>query len=87
MVTRIHELDKELTYPPQEKVQKDILDRVLGSLQGLAMGDALGAHVEFRPYHFLEKNPVQDLHSGGTWGLNKGEVTSTHINSLVLCVN
>ncbi|CAF3731500.1 unnamed protein product, partial [Adineta steineri] len=83
-VIRIHELDNQLTYPPAGKFQKDILDRVLGSLQGLAMGDALGAHVEFRPYHFLEKNPVQDLHSGGTWGLNKGEFTDD--TSMALCL-
>ncbi|CAF0924890.1 unnamed protein product [Adineta steineri] len=83
-VTRIHELDNQLTYPPAGKVQKDILNRVLGSLQGLAMGDALGAHVEFRPYHFLEKNPVEDLHSGGTWGLNKGEFTDD--TSMALCL-
>ncbi|CAF3872926.1 unnamed protein product [Adineta steineri] len=53
-------------------------------MQGLAMGDALGAPVEYRPHHFLEKNPVQDLHSGGTWGLIKGEFTDD--TSMALCL-
>jgi len=51
------------------------LDRVQGSIIGMALGDAVGAHVEFRPQAFLEKNPVQDLRGGGTWGLEKGQVT------------
>ncbi|CAF3578533.1 unnamed protein product [Rotaria sp. Silwood1] len=41
---------------------------------GLLLGDALGAHVEFRPHAYLLANPVSDLQSGGTWGLEKGQV-------------
>jgi ADP-ribosylglycohydrolase len=41
---------------------------------GMAIGDALGAHVEFRPQSYLEENPVKDLQGGGTWGLEKGQV-------------
>lgn len=51
-----------------------ILDRVHGSMLGLALGDALGASVEFRPHAYLLDNPVKDLQSGGTWGLEKGQV-------------
>lgn len=40
----------------------------------MAMGDALGAHVEFRPHDYLLEHPVTDLSSGGTWGLEKGQV-------------
>ncbi|CAF4869543.1 unnamed protein product, partial [Rotaria sp. Silwood1] len=40
---------------------------------GLLLGDALGAHVEFRPHAYLLANPVSDLQSGGTWGLEKGQ--------------
>ena len=41
---------------------------------GLALGDALGAHVEFRPYQYLVEHPVKDLQAGGTWGLEAGQV-------------
>ncbi|CAF0980706.1 unnamed protein product [Rotaria sordida] len=44
----------------------DILDRIKGSMFGLALGDALGAHVEFRPQSYLIANPVTDLVGGGT---------------------
>ncbi|CAF4698687.1 unnamed protein product, partial [Rotaria magnacalcarata] len=40
---------------------------------GLTVGDALGAHVEFRPYSFMVSNPVKDLEGGGTWGLQPGQ--------------
>ena len=58
------------------KLIKILLDRVQGSIIGLALGDALGAHVEFRPYDYMETNPVTDLVGGGTWGLDKGQVSS-----------
>ncbi|CAF4805776.1 unnamed protein product, partial [Rotaria sp. Silwood1] len=51
---------------------------------GLAMGDALGAHVEFRPNSYLVANPVQDLVGGGTWGLQKGQFTDD--TSMALCL-
>ena len=40
----------------------------------MAIGDALGAHVEFRPRSYLEAHRVKDLEAGGTWGLEKGQV-------------
>jgi hypothetical protein len=43
---------------------------------GMALGDALGAHVEFRPHEYMVQNPVSDLKAGGTWGLKKGQVLS-----------
>ncbi len=42
----------------------------------MALGDALGAHVEFRPHEYMVQNPVSDLKAGGTWGLKKGQVLS-----------
>jgi hypothetical protein len=45
---------------------------------GMALGDALGAHVEFRPHEYLLSNPVTDLEGGGTWGLKKGQVFYFH---------
>ena len=48
---------------------------------GMVLGDAFGAHVEFRPQKFLAKNPVKDLKGGGTWGLEKGQVIFLHMSS------
>lgn len=45
-------------------------------MAGLALGDALGAHVEFRPQSYLAEHPVTGLEGGGTWGLLKGQVKS-----------
>jgi hypothetical protein len=42
---------------------------------GLAIGDALGAHVQLKPHSYMEQNPVRDLCGGGTWGLKRGQVT------------
>ena len=42
----------------------------------MALGDALGAHVEFRPHEYMIQNRVTDLVGGGTWGLKKGQVLS-----------
>ncbi|CAF0736227.1 unnamed protein product [Adineta steineri] len=65
---------KSMMLKPPNAVNKTDLNRILGSLIGLALGDALGAHVEFRPYQYLCEHPVSDLQEGGTWGLIKGQV-------------
>ncbi|CAF1249260.1 unnamed protein product [Rotaria sp. Silwood1] len=62
----------------------NILDRIQGSIIGMALGDALGAHVEFRPREYLREHPVEDLIGGGTWGLNKGQFTDD--TSMALCL-
>ena len=59
---------------PSNQIPEEILDRIQGSIIGMAIGDALGAHVEFRPHQYLSANPVTDLEGGGTWGLKKGQV-------------
>ncbi|CAF1504458.1 unnamed protein product, partial [Didymodactylos carnosus] len=51
---------------------------------GMAIGDAMGAHVEFRPRSFLEQDPVTDLMGGGTWGLKPGQWTDD--TSMALCL-
>ncbi|CAF5044938.1 unnamed protein product, partial [Rotaria magnacalcarata] len=69
---------------PNESISDEILNRIQGSMIGMALGDALGAHVEFRPRQFLVDTPVTDLESGGTWGLNKGQFTDD--TSMALCL-
>ena len=61
---------------------EEILNRFQGSLLGLAIGDALGAAVEFkRPGTF---EPVTGYRKGGPFGLNSGEWTDD--TSLALCL-
>lgn len=67
------ELEREMTDPP-ESVDESLLTRIRGSMLGMALGDALGAPVEFRPPEYLLVYPVKDLQDGGTWGLKKGQV-------------
>ncbi|UJR38513.1 hypothetical protein I4U23_031179 [Adineta vaga] len=77
------ELISMMSYPPKS-VDPERLDRILGSLIGLAVGDALGAHVEFRPRQYLVEHPVSDFQEGGTWGLSKGQFTDD--TSMALCL-
>jgi hypothetical protein len=72
------ELEEQMEDPPGH-VDDKILDRIHGSMVAMALGDALGAHVEFRPRQFLVDNPVTGLKGGGTWGLKIGQVTSIHM--------
>jgi len=68
------ELQSALHDPPKT-FDRILFNRILGSMMGLTVGDALGAHVEFRPRQYLMEHPVTDLQGGGTWGLQKGQVT------------
>ncbi|CAF1052697.1 unnamed protein product [Rotaria sordida] len=77
------ELTSELQ-DPESKINEQLLNRILGSIIGLLLGDALGAHVEFRPHDFLKANPVTELQGGGTWGLEKGQFTDD--TSMALCL-
>lgn len=72
-IKKPNELENEMTDPP-DLIDEKILDRIQGSLIGLAIGDALGAHVEFRPREYLLAHPVTDMEGGGQWSLKKGEV-------------
>ncbi len=58
------------------------LDRFRGCLLGLAVGDAVGTSVEFRPRGSFE--PVTDMKGGGPFGLKPGQWTDD--TSMALCL-
>jgi ADP-ribosyl-[dinitrogen reductase] hydrolase len=60
-------------------------DRRLGSLLGLAIGDALGAAVEFNPPGTFE--PVTGYRAGGPHGLEAGEWTDDTSMALALAAS
>jgi ADP-ribosyl-[dinitrogen reductase] hydrolase len=64
------------------EVEQKTMDRYRGCLIGLAVGDALGASVEFmRPGTF---DPVKDIEGGGAFGLSPGQWTDD--TSMALCL-
>ncbi|CAF4782147.1 unnamed protein product, partial [Rotaria sp. Silwood1] len=67
-----HVLEYDMKEPP-DPINEKILDRIQGSIIGTAIGDALGAHVEFKTHQFLIEHPVTDFQSGGSWSLSKGQ--------------
>ncbi|CAF4901701.1 unnamed protein product, partial [Rotaria sp. Silwood1] len=71
-IKKPNELSDDMKDPPGDSDSK-VVNRIMGSMFGMALGDALGAHVEFRPRSYLEATPVTDLVGGGTWGLEKGQ--------------
>ncbi|CAF1005426.1 unnamed protein product [Adineta ricciae] len=73
----------DMQYAPVT-ANEDMLDKIQGSMCGMALGDALGAHVEFRSHTYLQENPVSDLRGGGTWGLKEGQFTDD--TSMALCL-
>ena len=66
----------------QKKIKDEIVDRFYGTLIGLAVGDALGAPLEFkRPGSF---EPVDDMMGDGPHHLEPGEWTDD--TSMALCL-
>ena len=57
-------------------------DRYVGCLLGLAVGDAVGTTVEFRPRGSFE--PLNDMVGGGPFGLEPGQWTDD--TSMALCL-
>lgn len=57
-------------------------DRAIGALLGLAVGDALGTALEFRPPGTFE--PIDDIVGGGPFGLEPGQWTDD--TSMALCL-
>jgi ADP-ribosylglycohydrolase len=62
--------------------KNDVLDRYRGCLVGLAVGDALGATLEFNPPGTFE--PITDMVGGGAFGLQPGQWTDD--TSMALCL-
>ncbi len=60
----------------------EVADRIRGALLGLAVGDALGATVEFKPRGSFA--PLTDIMGGGPFGLKPGEWTDD--TSMALCL-
>jgi ADP-ribosyl-[dinitrogen reductase] hydrolase len=58
------------------------LDRAQGCLLGLAIGDAVGTTLEFRPRGSFE--PIDDMVGGGAYALQAGEWTDD--TSLAICL-
>lgn len=81
-----HEFDQVLGEPQLDSDDESVLDRIQGSMMGMALGDAIGAHVEFRPHEYLLQHPVQGLEGGGTWGLKRGQVIDTVLRSRTCCL-
>ncbi|CAF1498679.1 unnamed protein product, partial [Adineta steineri] len=82
-IVKPNELEASAKDPP-ERIELEIFNRIHGSIIGMSLGDALGAHVEFRPHEFLLQHPVKGLEGGGTWGLEKGQFTDD--TSMALCL-
>lgn len=60
------------------------LDRFLGCLVGLAVGDALGTTLEFTSYSEAQANPVKNIVGGGPFNLPAGYWTDD--TSMALCL-
>jgi ADP-ribosyl-[dinitrogen reductase] hydrolase len=64
------------------ETDRNAIDRQRGALLGLAVGDALGAAIEFQPPSTFE--PVTGYRAGGPHGLAPGEWTDDTSMALVL---
>lgn len=71
-----------MTPNPPDAPSPTLHDRICGSLLGLALGDCVGAAVEFMPRGSFA--PVTGLTGGGTWGLQAGQYTDD--TSMALCL-
>ncbi len=60
----------------------DVIDRYRGALLGLAVGDAVGTTLEFKPPGTFRL--IDDMTGGGPFGLEAGEWTDD--TSMALCL-
>lgn len=63
-------------------MRSEIENRAIGALLGLAVGDAIGTTLEFRPRDSYE--PLTDMVGGGPFSLESGQWTDD--TSMALCV-
>ena len=66
----------------EKPTQNQIVDRALGCMLGLAVGDAVGTTLEFRPRDSYE--PLTDMVGGGPFDLEPGQWTDD--TSMALCL-
>lgn len=64
------------------RMKMELIERYQGCLLGLAVGDALGATLEFKPRESFE--PIDDMIGGGCFELEPGQWTDD--TSLALCL-
>ena len=57
---KLHELESMMFDPP-ETTDNEIDRRIAGSMLGLAIGGALGVHVEFQTHEYLVTHPITDF--------------------------
>ena len=67
---------------PMQAPKITLLQRAQGALLGLAVGDALGTTVEFKPRGTFK--PLTDMVGGGPFGLKPGQFTDD--TSMALCL-
>ncbi|MDH5918896.1 ADP-ribosylglycohydrolase family protein [Vibrio splendidus] len=68
--------------PMNEDNKRLMLDKAQGAMVGLALGDALGTSLEFRPKDSY--TPLQDIVGGGPFHLKPGQWTDD--TSMMLCL-
>lgn len=73
-VVKPNELQIEKKHYPPVIDNDSVLNRIQGSIFGLAIGDAIGAPVKLKPYAYLMTHPTKDFDAGGIYGLQKGQV-------------
>ena len=71
-----------LANPAPDRASASITDRAVGSLLGLAVGDAVGTTLEFKPRDSYQ--PLTDMVGGGSFHLKPGEWTDDTAMALAL---
>ena len=80
--TRLARQHERCTPLPPDSLKPQLRDRCRGALLGLAIGDALGTTLEFRPPGSFQ--PLTDMMGGGHFCLQKGYWTDD--TSMALCL-
>ena len=73
---------RSMLEPRPSREPEAVRDRAIGALVGLAMGDAVGTTLEFRPRDSYQ--PLADMIGGGPFQLNPGQWTDDTAMALAL---